>query len=443
METHFFSDDKNRQYCGVLDVEEFVKKRGPKGIEKFSKWIDRNMNDFRANAKDNKKISMLRQKFTIANFLRDNDGLAWDRDRAESVLSKKEIYKVRIPVKIENRKKHDIMPHVKLPNNRLYIPGSSIKGAMRTALISTMIGRMGSQRREDFFKKIYGNVQRGGKNFDDPEEMFLKELFDFGSTNKNWQNYDFMRFISFSDCLPYKDKRELCQVATVTLKKDRSGRKTENKQEINIFEVIPAQSRYLFKASVDIDLLNAQQKKVGDKNKLAEKFELAFGHSLSKILQMDKEEAEDVLVRELLQSSHEHGKIVFNRDMDWSIKNFGDSSAEARALDLVEDVASDKSVEHSSLIKLGYGSGFVADTIYGVAMKSNYGKDLYREVFAKKLLHLPINKRKNAREQARNIKESTLQGFPSSRRLIIKLPGGRMAALGWGKLYYHDTLKGT
>ncbi|NJM69637.1 MAG: type III-A CRISPR-associated RAMP protein Csm5 [Scytonema sp. RU_4_4] len=118
-----------------------------------------------------------------------------------------------IPKWFKHRINHELRPMIRNAFGQLYIPGSSIKGAIRTAIAYYMLSHE-PQRVSDIEQTLrerlnkQGEIGRSKKNVG--KKLFMKDLFsncllkyqerDFTSDNES--NTDFMRAVKVADCNP-------------------------------------------------------------------------------------------------------------------------------------------------------------------------------------------------------------------------------------------------
>lgn len=97
-----------------------------------------------------------------------------------------------------------------------YIPGSSIKGAVRSALLRSTLLKHPRERK--VAEKLVREKFSGGK----PKQAddALEQHFFGTNPSRDWQHYDWMRLLQFSDTEPASlDNLEVAEVYTFSLKK--------------------------------------------------------------------------------------------------------------------------------------------------------------------------------------------------------------------------------
>ncbi len=263
----------------------------------------------------------------------------------------------------------EISEHIKT-NTKGYIPGSSLKGAIRTAILSSFIG----EKEISAIGKIFAM-----KNFwqrDREVERFLEGFF---STGKGQSSYsDFMRFVQISDFSPVHD---LCVYNVQSLEAHGTNWRWYLKNGRTV-------QSYL-------ETIAAGERLEGDIN-------LTYNKNLHQnlVLQGNKE---ILHIDEIKRFIYRFSCDIIDHEISFS-KKYG--------IDFLpkfyEDLKS-KNTEKTPVIKLGHGTGYLATTI-GLYLKKNPG--VYEEV--KKSLH----------------GKSYSFEFPKTRKIVVE----EKTPLGWCRL---------
>ena len=167
--------------------------------------------------------------------------------------------------KVKTSPKRELSPFIRTPLYQPYIPGSSIKGAMRTAIMYIILKRMSEEERDRILnsfvrreiEKIKSNQQRRGKYFiRNREKMFSKDLemtifqkFYIDSNQTKFDPHsDVLRAIKVSDSKPLPPDSAVVEEVHVYTR----GRPTG----IQIFvETVPTGTELEFNISVNYQLL--------------------------------------------------------------------------------------------------------------------------------------------------------------------------------------------
>jgi len=130
--------------------------------------------------------------------------------------------------------KRDYFPFIKSPERppRPYIPGSSLKGAVRSAFLRAAI--LGDEklrtRAAEWVRQSASGSRVNPKRADDTLD---KRYFSSIPGDKNWQNYDWMRLFQFTDAFPgTADVLAATETHLLSLRGDtRAGYKLQEKTD--------------------------------------------------------------------------------------------------------------------------------------------------------------------------------------------------------------------
>lgn len=272
----------------------------------------------------------------------------------------------------ETKPKKEIIEHVKT-RDKIYIPGSSIKGALSTAIL---------------YDKIKINDVKGVIKNKDAYDKILKKYFS--SNEKNLTQSSIMRFIQITDTytekiIPIIYDIQLIQVKNIQSQKIKSNSKDECLKHGNNMTTYYEAIAPKYKLNCDITI--KKDKEILNQLNLKEK---------GKILDIDY--IKDVL---------------YNFSMDYIEyeQNFIDTYNIDFLKDYYKQLAKENTPD-SPLIRVGLGSGFMQTTIN---MKTkNEDPMLYKKV--QKIAH----------------KKSSDYEFPKSRKITAKTK----KPLGWIKLRF-------
>lgn len=272
----------------------------------------------------------------------------------------------------ETKPKKEIIEHVKT-RDKIYIPGSSIKGALSTAIL---------------YNKIKINDVKGVIKNKDTYDKILKKYFS--SNEKNLTQSSIMRFIQITDTytekiIPIIYDIQLIQVKNIQSQKIKSNSKDECLKHDNNMTTYYEAIAPKYKLNCDITI--KKDKEILNQLNLKEK---------GKILDIDY--IKDVLYK-------------FSMDYIEYEQNFIDTYNIDFLKDYYKQLAKENTPD-SPLIRVGLGSGFMQTTIN---MKTkNEDPMLYKKV--QKIAH----------------KKSSDYEFPKSRKITAKTK----KPLGWIKLRF-------
>lgn len=293
----------------------------------------------------------------------------------------------------------DIREAIKSIGHHPYIPGSSIKGAMRTILLSDLINN-------DENKKVFNESSahlnkeiesgpRGNPRRDTPAKRI--EAKAFGKD----PNHDILRALQVSDTDPLESNSLAIEMAwTVTLNSNNQlVQKIDNGTEYkNFVEVIQAKQQLTFILKMDELLFREREKKILNFSDLQE-------NTLQEVAEVCNFEA-DLLMKSEQAFFEDYGLI--------EIANLYDS---------LIDLNNRLKKEGAFMLQIGWGTGYYANTVTSsFTDKDDAPIDMMN---LRKRFQLG-----NSRSQRGQYDE---REFPKTRRILYR---GRnpIAPLGWIKI---------
>lgn len=182
---YFFEADGT---IAVLDVSNFAGKVNPDQLEAYCRFLEE------GSGNQMRSSNTLR----LSDFLRrDKQLLAIAKD---SVL-----YRVSSPLTRANRgsyQYHDVQACIKDAEGKPYVPGSSVKGLLRTALLIALVNKKQNTYRDIFDNTCGGRLDKDSLAFAD--ERIEREAFwnDLPDPDDSSSVRDVMRYVSVSDSEP-------------------------------------------------------------------------------------------------------------------------------------------------------------------------------------------------------------------------------------------------
>lgn len=331
-------------------------------------------------------------------------------------------------------------------NNELLIPGSSIKGMIRTSLFYSAISRLDQSRSSKYFqnKIIEINNFKNNKELKDAKKRKndLKDKFDReieelifycgvlrdGTKNYSDEKFDLMKLISVSDtsCLDPKLRGSIADV-----KMFKFGKK-ENPKNLICAEVINQNSQLEFNISVNSKFIEKAKSELNNNSSKFGKndwidFKARFNHLFNVDLdKLEESDIEEKIVQHVVECIDKFGKEIFKREKKWI-----DSLSSKENKNQLNAFYS-SSPEH--FIKVGYASGFPGTTLFLWTLE-------FKTEMQKILDFFQIGYHRTAKKNA-NIDE-----FPITRR--YHNANSELSALGWIQLSKEefnmdeDTMEGT
>ena len=442
-----------------LNIEvylEWVEETTKKISQAKSEAIIAGKNKDKSKERDkNQIIADLRKNFNIIDFCQsklNNNHLAQKLKTDERFHN----YQAYCPYRPRNVQK---LKQAIKTGKELYIPGSSIKGLLRTALAYKIIKELTKEESADFLrqqdrngegikqilKKIktaYKNAAQANKNNEHNKyELYLREanrlrkgfekriggeaekfLFgcDDGQGKLDDAKFDIMRLISVSDTQKGNFSVLIQEMKSFTLNKRNQDM---NAQPIALTEFIDTNSEFEFEINVDVGLI---QKIIERKDWVGfeQKFCRLFGISVSELTGLEKDELEKKIIERILQAVRELGKAILQKEKKW-LQQFRNRDKENLEL-FLKQIPVNKSVA-----KIGFASGWFATTVGLAIMQNENLKDFLSDILYAFNLDLTIKKQKimersnlKNRDRERQLKllqrEPNANTFPKSRRLTAE-----------------------
>lgn len=301
---------------------------------------------------------------------------------------------------------------IKSPKNAAYIPGSSIKGALRTAWAYKHFKSMTQNQLEEFLKESY---KPGGDK--EINKLINKVVFQPPNKSSFEVGYDLFKVLQVGDSNVQATEDVCCltaaRVLSVPIRADGQLQNSQNQPEI-------------FKKSIFCEAIDWQKKFTGN---------LYFAEGLlkdSKARQLLKWTSEqEQLSMELLHKAVND----FSSDIcDWELQFLEqvskvDSSADSKSIKNVkkfyEELKAEIKTETSSptgkmFFSLGYGSGWHKMTI-GMILKRCLSKERFTKL----------------REEVNLAKDRTAFVYPKSRKLVMLKEDVASRPFGWVELKYN------
>ncbi len=251
------------------EILSYVIKEVPQSIHKISEWVE--TKDEKLN---NQSSSNLKKKGTYKLNIFDFISNHLNRKDLEHTIRQKikegKFIRYKMPTNEPNVSKL-VNSHIKTADNKIYIPGTTIKGIIRTAILNEyfykvftdkefasekieILDKLKSELRE--CKSQDNKKKKDAKNFFEDE---INEIFNY-STKEYDAKYDLMKFVRVSDtnCRLPEEVCELVLPKTLTAKGTAQG-------QLNALEVIKKGVSFDFTIDFDIEFLRAVEKSIDNK----------------------------------------------------------------------------------------------------------------------------------------------------------------------------------
>jgi len=456
----------------------------PDSIEKYSEWINSTTEKINNATKEFEKIkrnsnnkfkdknqwlSHIRKNFNIISFC---ENILKDKSLANQLLTEPQFHVQKIPYKTQPRRTMQLREIIHV-NHSTYIPGSSLKGAIRSALVYRAIKNLNDEDlkillngkngtdisgiREiiNKIKKLSGktinflkekNNNEAEKTLKDISKIQKDTIKNIGSEVEklvfrcgfidtkeniikyNDPKYDLLKCIKISDTFDHSLELIAGQVNSLTKGFKNQGFKT---QPIQYCECINIGSTLNFDIEIDFSQIRLINKSDSDNW-------IDFKEKFKKLFNIDfdtySNDLKKAVMKSIMNAMDEFSKAIIQKDKEWlhNIKSY----EVKEILDFYDDLE-----KKSTLLRLGYSSGWHSTTI-GLAMAQNTQlKEYISEIIYIFNLDL-IQKNKKILTDKYNIQDqpekilNLLQrninsiGFPVSRRMI-ELEKNKYMPLGW------------
>lgn len=206
----------------------------------------------------------------------------------------------------------EIKELIRHPSGDIYIPGSSIKGAIRTAIQYCMVKR-NQQALKDFLNSVKSKLSycenqkvKKGEALKELSKV-TKELDNELRLEKNDIHTDFARFLIVRDTNLLESETWIYRVGIFEilsgkLRMDqKKAQKEDKKKSTFLIEAIPAQVEFETEVIFDFDLLESLQKNLSKRFKFVPT-------SIEEIFDCVKEMFKDVVDDELKDLSEDHSR---------------------------------------------------------------------------------------------------------------------------------------
>jgi CRISPR type III-A-associated RAMP protein Csm5 len=439
----------------------------PHNIDQFMEWVSeiqekienllkkRRKNRRGFSREENQQLSQLQRNFQIYYFA---DKVLGKPELAEKMVSDPQyyLYSGYFPGTIRGKRKLREQIKVKfLP----YIPGSSLKGLFRTALLYSLVKNADNDtskemiqfsyqrnrpsslmeiihKLENLHEKAMEKVQQRGKYVDEINQLRksikrfenkladgLEGFFFFCKNHKGEYTdplFDIFKFVEVSDTNPSDVELTMYPLMSYTINRRE---KRFSSQLIDITEFIDEDSQLEFELNIKSDqiitLLKTSQSN-GKWADLGEKLSRILGKARDELEKISPKELESLFIKRLFGSLQEFGNDIKQKDIEWlRLATARQNDSMLQFYDNLPELA----------VKIGFSSGWHATTV-GYAMYQNpFLKEMAENVVYLFHLHLiqrqknklfPKNENQFNRNEWLKIVQirPDMKFFPGSRRMV-------------------------
>lgn len=445
--------DGNRYIRVNLDA--LVARLSEEQAARLAEWVSERA-DRMAALDDNQQLSELRREFNLLSFARDHAV-----DLRQALLADEELalYKGRGAPD----RSLQVREQLKEANGTPLIPGSSVKGAIRTALAFMALKEMPQPEQEAVMRQVEqvviqaaGDRQRSrGKVPRRLQEQLGQEIekvvFRCGKKNREGRviyediHYDLMRIVSVSDCQEEQAELIVSQVYTFVKKRSQRGQREDElaDQAPIIVEAHAPGNVFRMRINVDGRLLKAihvRRRQEGDEwIGFEERVCRIFGSQVAGMLSTAGKEAleradgeqisdeewlrrlEKAVMEHIETACREFARVLSEEETRWA-KQFTDASKVLRFYERLKELGAGVAP-----LRLGWGSDFLSTTLLLALRKEAGWRGVLERCFRVFDIGLPPSRRPREGWTERAV---NMDGFPTSRRLVAanRKP---VAPFGW------------
>ena len=313
------------------------------------------------------------------------------------------------------------------------IPGSSLKGALRTALAFAALEEMELAEREALRQSLERRLNERGPRLQERIGQEIEQaVFRCGKEQRGRISYgdihyDLMRAVSISDTYDAQAELIVPQIYTFVESRTREGNTRLAAQAPLIAEAHAPGNIFSLRLRIDGGLLRAisQNGRRGEWINFEQRVQRAFGSEVARLLPgASDEQVEQAVVGRLEAAARSFAKAIVSAEQGWE-EAHGHSSRDLKDFyNRLDDLIGKGLVP----LRLGWGSHFMATTLL-LALKEDAGwRPILERCFRAFDIGVPPGRhRDRGRDSERQIE---LDDFPRSRRLVA---AGRrpVAPLGW------------
>ena len=404
----------------VLDIK-------PEAIGDFTEWISQTAE--RLDRTQNQDKFRVRREFKLDRFARERLKAS---DLADALIDDETLYYYQQPINTD--RDYEVKEQIKTADNGLYIPGSSLKGALRTALAFQVLSEADEAFKRELVDGVHGTDRMGlrynveKRNQQRLGEEIDKAIFRCGRRSQQRTQYsevhfDLLRALYVSDTFNPDAQIGILETSTFVREKPHEGNQGSRlKPQLPILleSVLPG-SVFTIRLGTDLGFLRlARENKDGNWVGLNERFTRLFGFTIDDLHQMDQETASAHILDRVRLACRNFSKAIVSEEVKWA-EQF-DQSTTAHIIDFYQKM--EKISKATPVVRLGWGSHFMSTTLFLAFRKDPILKRMLGDIARS----FPLVRAPRGRSSKRP--NFNPDRFPQSRRLVCKgqLP---FAPFGW------------
>lgn len=313
------------------------------------------------------------------------------------------------------------------------IPGSSLKGALRTALAFVALEEMGPAERQELGRSLEQRLNGRGPRLKERIGQEIEQaVFRCGKKRKDRVDYsdihyDLMRAVSVSDTYNAQAELIVPQIYTFVEQRDRTGKTRLDSQAPLIAEAHAPGNTFRLRLQVNGALLRAASENRSNNEWIDfdQRVQRAFGPEVARLLpNASGEQIEQAVIARIEAAARRFAQAVVAAEQGWEdAHGHGSTAALKDFYNRLDGLIGEGQVP----LRLGWGSHFMATTLLLVLKEDANWRPLLERCFRAFELGLPPRRGQNKGPRTIAI---DLDDFPRSRRLAAS--GRRpVAPLGW------------
>jgi len=441
----------------------------PEGAEQYARWIDRNADeistlkermryekDRRRKGDYNQQLNRLRSGYNLISFAKSinkqNEFLNYLKAAAN-------VYKIPFDDKLRGQ----VRGAIKTATGKPYIPGSSLKGAIRTALLYRCLSEKSDAEsvknvlqnalRHAYQKgKDRRSLQRIKKTFADRLEhlAFYCHTKKGDRLKRDDEKFDLIKLLKVSDGQLPGAPDTTMRLADVNLylvnkqKNRQTGKidfKATTQGQTSYVEAIKEDTPISFKMNVDLTFL-LQFKQEFEKNQvrvdnqktywigIAEKVKNIFGLDINTLNSANLQEKENEVYEYIFDSLKMFSKQQLIHQQKWLDRFIEHDKRRDYDVEIEDGHQIVFDSKDNRLIHFGFGTGFTGITEYLHLLKNPELKPLLKDIMELFLIGDKPGANKN--RKGSETYTANPDKFPKSRRLVRN--DDRIQPMGWGCL---------
>jgi len=435
--TYFFKDTK----CYYLNKDQILEELSNEEIEKYITWIEGISEKYHkivGNSKLNKEEMDKQIKDTRLNFNMPAFLNKIGRQDLVQKIYEGEYQRYEFPLKGKIETHRDIETTIKTPASVPYIPGSSIKGAVRTAMACRVFDKANENEIWDLLKQldnIFYHDKHKGKKALSNKLMDRVNTFCFNDTYKkgryekyNEAKYDLMKFIHISDAFPVNEKSKELLAGYVQYRYKKIGEKLARwGSSINLETVNPEQE-FTFTINVDVrgirnvvrmrDELEKKGRYIDDWVRFEKLSKRLFGIDARNIHNMNDNQIAQKVFETITKAINLFSRDLYDEETQW-LEGLSDNMYLVKFYEKIDNL--------DNRLRIGQGSNFWSKTVgitnLLVRRKDEKLNDFVYDFFNKLIKH--FNQR---------LKEPTADNFPITRAYVSNYDFEAVMPFGWVKI---------